>query len=692
MVMQQLRNPYIMKWGMWVILGITIPSFVLFYGFGNKGQHNSMEMGTLVTMQTKDGEVKLGREDLRVARDSYVEDIAATAMSQQPQANAQMYNRVRNIVDRAISNRDVADYAVSQVALRERLNKQDIRVTDTQVSRLLQSEGFTKESLKNYLQRARISEDQFSLQRRADLEEKLAAGTVSRLARTSLLELYNEYLNYKETLTAAVVRIPVQPDSAYTPTEEQIAARYKELLDKKDRLTIQGEQRVYRFVKLEVPQAPRPAPTDEQLREAYDKSAADDADLQTPSQIRVRHLLIAAAPDADEVTRGAAKDKAAKARERILAGEDFAKVADEVSEDPANKQVVEGAAAPTLLGGYLPTSLKGDEVDGWGEQWIKFINESDLKSVSEVIETPKGYSVARVESRQDPGKMTFEQAKELLRARVRVELAQKAAEARNAVVEEKLKALRDAEAMESTLDGISRTVKSDVKTSSPTLSADSFIAGVGNLISEAEALRNLKEKQRTPVLQTGTGDPIILEVAQVIPQRTKSLDEIKTVLASQIRQKAAGETAKGTIDQLKARVTAGDSLTTAATSMSLAASTLEPFTRINLPVELRTANNPDFSIATAKQGDLLVFTRGPEDIPVEFVVVHVEKINTPKLEEFVKDLRSVEGAMLGLKRISYIEEFRRDAVRTAKLTYNPDFISEEATPKKPRKKGQADGG
>ncbi len=692
MVMQQLRNPYIMKWGMWVILGITIPSFVLFYGFGNKGQGNTMEMGTLVTVKTEDGEIKLGREDLRIARGSYVQEIAATAMSQQPQANAQMYNRIRNIVDRAVSNRDVADYAVSQIALRDRLNKQDIRVTDTQVSELLKSEGFTKDSLKSYLQRARISEDQFSLQRRAELEETLAAGTVSRLARTSLLELYNEYLNFKETLSASVVRIPVQPDSGYTPTEEQIAARYKELLDKKDRLTIQGEQRVYRFVKLEVPQAPREMPTDEQLRAAYDKAAADDADLQSPSQIRVRQLLVSVRANADEVTKGAAKDKAAKARERIVAGEDFAKVANEVSDDARNVRTNDDGTSPTLLGGYLPTALKGDEVEAWGEDWIRFINESDLKTVSEVIETPLGFSVARVESRQDPGKMTFEQAKEIVRARVRVELAQKAAEARNEVVQEKLKALRDAEAMESTLDGIARAVKSDVKTSSPTLSSDTFIAGVGNLISEAEALRNLKEKKRTPVLQTGTGEPIILEVAQVIPQRTKSLEEIKTVLASQIRQKAAGETAKGTIEQVKARVAAGDSLTTAATSLSLAASALEPFTRINLPVELRTANNPDFSIATAKQGDLLVFTRGPEDIPVEFVVVHVEKINTPKLEEFVKDLRTVEGAMLGLKRISYVEEFRRDAVRSAKLTYNPDFISEEETPKKARKKGESDGG
>lgn len=52
-------------------------------------------------------------------------------------------------------------------------------------------------------------------------------------------------------------------------------------------------------------------------------------------EIKAEHILISVRPNALPADTLAAYERAVKARERVLAGEDFAKVADEVSEDPS---------------------------------------------------------------------------------------------------------------------------------------------------------------------------------------------------------------------------------------------------------------------------------------------------------------------------------------------------------------------
>ncbi|MBK1647392.1 SurA N-terminal domain-containing protein [Rhabdochromatium marinum] len=56
--------------------------------------------------------------------------------------------------------------------------------------------------------------------------------------------------------------------------------------------------------------------------------------LKTPEQRTLRHILIALPADADEAAIAKAREQAAEVRERLLAGEDFATLAGEVSDDP----------------------------------------------------------------------------------------------------------------------------------------------------------------------------------------------------------------------------------------------------------------------------------------------------------------------------------------------------------------------
>ena len=99
--------------------------------------------------------------------------------------------------------------------------------------------------------------------------------------------------------------------------------------------------------------------------------------------MRARHILIKAATDADEATRGAAKKKAEAARLRAMAGEDFAALARTLSEDTGSAR----------LGGDLGYNTKGKMVGPFDDAQFAL----KAGEISDVVETRFGYHVILVE-------------------------------------------------------------------------------------------------------------------------------------------------------------------------------------------------------------------------------------------------------------------------------------------------------
>lgn len=125
--------------------------------------------------------------------------------------------------------------------------------------------------------------------------------------------------------------------------------------------------------------------------EILEESAVEDAVLQeryrtNPSyELTVRHLVVLSERYESDATREAARERAAEALERIRAGEDFATVAGQVSEEP-------GAAD---RGGLLQPGREGTWVD---EFWTA-ARGLEVGEVSGVVESPFGFHVLRLDSR-----------------------------------------------------------------------------------------------------------------------------------------------------------------------------------------------------------------------------------------------------------------------------------------------------
>jgi parvulin-like peptidyl-prolyl isomerase len=133
--------------------------------------------------------------------------------------------------------------------------------------------------------------------------------------------------------------------------------------------------------------------TEQEVRAYYDQHPDE---FKHEEQVKLRMIIVQIPQGADQAKKDEAKAKADAAHKRIVAGEDFGKVAQETSDHPNKAQGGE-------LGGWvreaaLPefeTALKGVKVGG----------------VTEVLQNQYGFFIFKVEDRRAPGISSFDEVK-----------------------------------------------------------------------------------------------------------------------------------------------------------------------------------------------------------------------------------------------------------------------------------------
>lgn len=138
--------------------------------------------------------------------------------------------------------------------------------------------------------------------------------------------------------------------------------------------------------------------SDEDVAKFYQENP--DA-FQVPEQVKARHILFRAdLENASEEDRIAAREKAEKARQRAVAGEDFAALAKELSEGPSASK-----------GGDLGWFSKDQMVEPFATAAFA------LKpgEISAVVGTRFGYHVIKLEDRKGPSVKSLEEATPAIR-------------------------------------------------------------------------------------------------------------------------------------------------------------------------------------------------------------------------------------------------------------------------------------
>ncbi len=120
--------------------------------------------------------------------------------------------------------------------------------------------------------------------------------------------------------------------------------------------------------------------------------------FKTPETIRARHILIKIDPSASDEEKKKIKAKAEEILEKLKKGEDFAKLASEVSEDPGTK----------AKGGDLDFFPRGTMIPAFEEAAFS------LKpgEMSGLVETEYGYHIIKLEEKKDAVLEPYEKIKD----------------------------------------------------------------------------------------------------------------------------------------------------------------------------------------------------------------------------------------------------------------------------------------
>jgi len=140
-------------------------------------------------------------------------------------------------------------------------------------------------------------------------------------------------------------------------------------------------------------QVAKDALTDQAMHQVYEDAVKQMGQEQ---EVHARHILIRAAPD-DEKASKAAKEKIEAIIVRLKKGEDFAKVASEVTEDPSGK----------ANGGDLGYFTKEQMVPEFSDVAFKL----DKGQISDPVKTQFGWHVIKVEDKRAKPVPTFDEVK-----------------------------------------------------------------------------------------------------------------------------------------------------------------------------------------------------------------------------------------------------------------------------------------
>ncbi|HTL99410.1 MAG TPA: peptidylprolyl isomerase, partial [Holophagaceae bacterium] len=198
-----------------------------------------------------------------------------------------------------------------------------------------------------------------------------------------------------EKLTFEDARLMPDTSKLQDPGDATLQA----FLQKSGQRFLQPTRRVIQFVVLDkAALAKETAVTDAEVQKAYQDHLAQ---FSTPAQVKARHILFKATTDEQYAT---ALKRAQDLRAKLVKGLDFAKTAEQVSEDPSAKG----------RGGDL----------GWfdASKMVKDFSDAAFKlkvgEISEPVKTQFGYHLIQVEDTKPEEVKPFDEVKAQLRAQL----------------------------------------------------------------------------------------------------------------------------------------------------------------------------------------------------------------------------------------------------------------------------------
>lgn len=543
------------------------------------------------------------------------------------------------------------DQLIDNALLRYEADRLGIEVTEgelvnaiTTMPELQENGRFNRDLLERVLQMQR-DRGEFESQVKQDLINQRMRSLVVDGVQVSDAEIADRYKVDREQVDLIVAKVTAASQSdAVKLSDEELQ---KWLADNAERYRTPQRVKVRYVAYTPKDFAAMAAPTTEAIQEYYDQHRDDRFTEQ--EQVRASHILIPIAPDADDAGKATARKKAEDVLAKVKAGGDFAALAKENSGDP-------GSASK---GGDLGFFPRGRMVGPFEEVAFSLAPGT----VSEIVESPFGLHIIRVDEKKPGGPQPLDQVREEIVTTLTdergLELAHKQADTdRRAVVGGK--SLADA------VGG--RPVQE-----TPAFAATDEVPGVGRVKGFTDAAFALDLNQPSDIIE---GDDVLymLVPTERIEPAVPALDEVRARVETDAKKSRAEQLAKERADALQAK--AKDvGLAKAAEEMGIALEETGPFER-------RSGAVPKLGMAPDLRGDAFALTTESPLAPKAYTVngdgvVIALKARTPA------DVSGLDAAKAELKEtllqqkqqdalVAFMNQLKERAVKDGELDVRAD--------------------
>jgi peptidyl-prolyl cis-trans isomerase D len=427
----------------------------------------------------------------------------------------------------------VVDELVVEVAVTQRAQKEGLGLSDEEFNAAVHS-------MREFQDNGRFSIDRYRrfLQARGveaerELRRYLTLRKVQRLIvgglRVTDAEVEQAWGLRREEVRAAWALVELAPlVAAATATDEEVA-RYLETHGDEFK---QPERRRVQYVTL-VAKDFTPRLSDAEVEKYYTEHIKE---FETPRQLQASHVLVRVGETGGSEAEDRAREKVAAVIKRAKAGEDFAKLAREVSEDPGSKDG----------GGDLGWVSQGMMVPQF-EQALFALEKGELSA--EPVRTPFGFHAIKVTDAREAARQPLKDVAPQIRDRLAAEAADRAARAKADEIRPALQAAADftAEARQLGLTPVETTMTKigripGMPAGADTLEDAAFGLAIGGV---------------TPPVNTPAGW-VVLKVTESIPPGVPPLAEIRDRVIVAVKRRKAETVASDRMTQLADEAKGGD--------------------------------------------------------------------------------------------------------------------------------------
>jgi peptidyl-prolyl cis-trans isomerase D len=310
-----------------------------------------------------------------------------------------------------VVNELVTETVVIQGAATEgvRVSDDELRSSIQQIREFHENGRFSRDEYLKVLRRLRFDPGEFENEIRRQLVRRKMETLIKQGVKVSDEEIRQAYREQHERVRAAWAYADVKPVMAAVQVAEEDLEPYVKAHPAR---FSQPERRKLQYVIVN-PRNLAVTVSDAEAEAYYQEHAAE---FEEPKRLRVAHVLVRVPPVGGSDAENAAKAKVEDVIKRAKGGEDFAKLAREVSEDKAS----------AVQGGDLGFVGPGELVAPFEQAAFAL----DQGEISAPVRTPFGYHAIRVSEVKEGGRTSLKEAASKIKETLHAQKSERAAQTR----------------------------------------------------------------------------------------------------------------------------------------------------------------------------------------------------------------------------------------------------------------------